>query len=217
MRTKAQPLQLTDQMRGDFYKALTTANDVCFIGDSLTEGTRNGGVPWFEPIENLVQGKIFNVSKGGATTKTLLERLDEITQTDAALFVIAVGTNDVRYRDEKICSMTPQEYVDNLQRIRAEVLDKIPNAKFVFIAPWTSTDGDSVSALPFNEKVKLNQAYTDALKHWCAEQGELFIDANPYIDARLKVFPVKNYLVDFIHPNADKGVELYSEAVLSAK
>ena len=97
------------------------------------------------------------------------------------------------------------------------VRQKIPAAKFIFIAPWTSTDGDKISALPFNEKIELNNAYSAALGNWCAAQGETFINANPYIDARLKNFPHKDYLIDFIHPNAGKGVELYAEALLSAK
>ncbi len=217
MRLKVQPLKISNEMRGNFYKTLTAAENVCFVGDSLTEGTKNGGVPYFEPLENLVRGKIFNVSKGGATTKMLLERLDEIIQTGADLFVVAVGTNDVRYRDENICAMNPKEYVETLQKLRDGIRKKIPAAKFVFIAPWTSTDGDFVSQLPFNEKIKLNNAYTDALKNWCIAQGEIFINPNPYIESRLKVFPQKDYLVDFIHPNADKGVELYATAILSAK
>ncbi len=217
MREKVKPLEISDEMRGDFYKTLTAAENVCFIGDSLTEGTKNGGVAWFEPLENLVRGKIFNISQGGATTKILLERLDEMIQTGADLFVVAVGTNDIRYRDENICAMTPEEYINNLQKLRDGIRAKIPNSKFIFIAAWTSTDGDFVSALPFEEKIKLNELYSDALKNWCSAQGELFINPNPYIDAHLKIFPQKNYLVDFIHPNSDKGVELYATAVLSAK
>lgn len=217
MRRKVAPLTITDEMRGEFYQALTATENVCFIGDSLTEGTRNGGVPWFEPIEHLVRGKIFNVSRGGVTTKILLERLAEMIQTNADLFVVAVGANDVRYRNPDICAMTPAEYVANLQQLRNGIRKKIPAAKFIFIAPWTSTDGDLISALPFDDKIKLNDAYSSALENWCVAQGEIFINANPYIDARLKVFPHKDYLVDFIHPNASKGVALYAEAVLSAK
>ncbi len=217
MRRKVAPLIITDEMRGTFHKALTAAENVCFIGDSLTEGTKNGGVPWYEPLEHLIGGKIFNVSKGGATTKTLLNRLDEMIQTRADLFVVAIGTNDVRYRDADICAMTPAEYVTALQRLRDGIREKLPDAKFIFIAPWTSTDGDLVSALPFAEKRKLNDAYTAALEAWCAANREIFLNANPYINARLNIAPRSNYLVDHIHPNADKGVALYSAALLSAK
>ena len=110
--------------------------------------------------------------------------------------------------------MTPEEYVANLQKLREAVREKNPAAKFIFIAPWTSTDGDLVSRLPFAEKIKLHEEYSTALKNFCAANGEIFVDANPYIDARLKVFPNKNFLTDFIHPNAENGVKLYAEAVL---
>ncbi|MBQ6005763.1 MAG: CapA family protein [Selenomonadaceae bacterium] len=217
MRKKVSQIDISDEMRGDFYKSLIAAENVCFIGDSLTEGTKNGGVPYFEPLETLIRGKIFNISQGGATTKILLERLDEIIQNGADLFVVAVGTNDVRYRDDKICSMTPEEYIFNLKKLRDAVKNKNPAAKFIFIAPWTSTDGDFISRLSFDEKIKLNDEYSAALKDFCAANGEIFINANPYIDAHLKIYPHKNYLIDFIHPNADEGVKLYSEAVLLAK
>jgi len=217
MRQKVPPLKISDEMRGEIYRTLTTAENVCFVGDSVTAGTKNFGVPWFEPLENLVRGKIFNVSAGGATTKILLERLDEIVATDADLFVVAVGTNDVRYRDEKICAMTPEAYVAEIRKLRDGIREKIPTAKFIFVAPWTSTDGDKVSALPFAEKIKLNDEYSTALKNFCDESGDIFVNANPYIDERLKIFPQSDYLIDFIHPNAGKGVELYATAVLSSK
>lgn len=217
MRSKVAPLTITDEMRGDFYAALTAAENVCFVGDSLTEGTRNGGVPWYEPIENLVRGKIFNASCGGATTKFLLEHRDKIANVPADLFVVAIGTNDVRYRKPDVCAMTPAEYVDNLQKLRDAIREKNPASKFVFIAPWTSTDGDKFTPLNLADKRKLNAAYTAALETWCAAQSHMFIDANPIIDARLKNFPQSDYLVDHIHPNAGKGVALYSAAVLTAK
>ena len=217
MRSKVAPLAITDEMRGKFYAALTAAENVCFVGDSITHGTSNGGVPWYEPIENLVRGKIFNASRGGATTKTLLDFRDEIARAPADLFVVAIGTNDVHYRDPTECAMTPAEYVDNLQKLRDAIHEKNPTAKFVFIAPWTSTDGDKFTPLNFDDKRKLNAAYNAALETWCTAQGDMFINANPIIDARLNKFPRSDYLVDHIHPNAGKGVAFYSEAVLVAK
>lgn len=215
-RKKVSPLAISDEMRGKFYKALTAAENVCFVGDSITHGTKNGGVPWFEPLEHLIRGKIFNVSQGGATTKILLGRLNEMIRSNADLFVVAIGTNDVRYRKANICAMTPEEYIVCLQILRTEILKRIPAAKFVFIAPWTSTDGDKASALPYPVKINANNVYTAILNKWCAATGDTFINPNLYIKSILDLRPHKDYLTDWIHPNAAAGVALYSEAVMKS-
>ena len=218
-RQRVAPIQIDERLaKSKFLACLREAQNVCFVGDSITHGTKNGGVPWFEPIASFVNGKIFNCSLGGATIKFMASEniLSGIATIPADLFVAAIGTNDVRYRNPDVCSMTPEEYIADVQKFRDAVREKNSAAKFIFIAPWTSTDGDKVSALPFREKTLLNAAYSAALKNWCVAQGEIFINANPYIDAYLKIFPHKNFLVDFIHPNATSGVELYSAAVLAA-
>lgn len=215
-RKKVAPLKISEDMRGVFYKALTSAENVCFVGDSITHGTKNGGVPWYEPLANIINGQIFNASFGGATTKRLISEpfLSKIIAAPANLFVVAIGTNDVRYRKENICAMTPEDYIDCLKVLRAEVLKKNSAANFVFIAPWTSTDGDKISALPYKAKIQLNNRYIAALKVWCKETGDTFINPNFYIKSVLNLKPHRDYLTDWIHPNARNGVALYSEAVI---
>ncbi len=52
IRSKATGLDITDEMRtGVLCSAIDKAESICFIGDSVTEGTKNGGCPWYEPIE----------------------------------------------------------------------------------------------------------------------------------------------------------------------
>ena len=215
MRVKTPRLELNDEMKGStVYKLMKAADRICFVGDSVTEGTKNGGVPWYEPLEDLTDAQIVNCGWGGATTKTILqEHMADITGSNADLFVIAIGTNDVRYRNDE-CAMTPEEYTENLASLRATIIDKNPNASFIFIAPWTSTDGDRVSALNYLEKTALNSKYTTALEKWTATTGDLFVNANHNIDAVLNVYPQSDYLIDYIHPNATKGVKLYAEAFL---
>lgn len=216
-RKLSAPLQIDDELAaGKFFTCLQAAQDVCFIGDSITHGTKNGGVPWYEPIAPFISGKIFNASFGGATIKRLIAKdiLSQIAQIPAELIVVAIGTNDVRYRNPEICAMTPEEYVACLKVLREEILKSNPVAKFIFIAPWTSTDGDRISALPYDAKIHVNNLYTEALKNFCAAVGDTFINANFYIKDTLNKRPHKDYLIDWIHPNATKGVRLYAEAVL---
>lgn len=216
IRSKTTGLTLTDEMRsGILYTAMDRANSVCFIGDSVTEGTKNGGCPWYEPIEEYLGGKtVSNYSKGGCTASYMTQRADEIPA--AELYVIALGTNDVRYRDEEICAMTAESYVAEIDRLKERLLSKTPGAEFVFIAPWYSADGDPFCKLPFADKTALNDEYSSALEKYCAENSLGFINANVYIGKKLTAEPDRVYLLDHIHPNPSKGVIMYSEAVLAA-
>ena len=211
--------QLTEKMAGSrIYRLLQSAETVCFVGDSLTEGTMNGGVPWYEPIRPRIRGKIFNISQGGLTAKSLSAYfLPSTASTEAELFVIAIGANDILFRDPLFCAMTSADYINHLKKLRDAVCARRPDAKFVFIAPWLATNGDASligGVLPPNTD-EMYRDYTAALQAWCADTGDTFIDANGYIARCFASSSPENYLVDFIHPNAGSGVRLYSEAVLT--
>ena len=217
LRKKADSLALSDEMRsGIMYPLLKNAKTVCFIGDSITEGTKNGGIPWYEPIEYLISGSIKNISVGGCTTKMLLEKkmLQEIVSAGADLYVVAIGTNDIRYRDSTICAMNVEEYITCLQKLQSTILENNPNTKFVFIAPWISIDGDLNSKLSYPEKIAMNLEYTEALKKWSENNRTFFIDANGEISVALAFYPNSRYLIDYIHPNGREGIRLYSESVM---
>lgn len=214
IRFKAGGLEITDEMKsGTLYSAMQNANSVCFIGDSVTEGTKNGGCPWYEPIEeHFPNKKILNFSKGGCTVSYMNDNISEIPAAD--LYVIALGTNDVRYRDSNVCAMTASDYVSELERLRVGLSEKNSAAEFVFIAPWYSTDGDTFCPLSFTAKTELNKEYSAALEAYCKNSGASFINANGCISSVLQTAPDREYLLDHIHPNRNKGVVMYSEAVL---
>ena len=215
IRSRNSGLELSDEIKDEsiLYNSMSEADSICFIGDSITEGTKNGGCPWYEPIESFFPDKtIFNYSKGSCTVSYMLDHIDEIPEAD--LYVIALGTNDVRYRDESVCAMTSDEYTARLNELKDKLLEKSPDAGFVFIAPWYSIDGDPYCSLSFAEKTALNEEYSAALENYCADNDFVFINANDYIRDALKTSSSGTYLLDHIHPNATNGVVLYSEAVL---
>ena len=215
LRQKTAGIALDDKMKsGELYKALQTSESVCFLGDSVTEGTKNGGAPWYEPIEPLFPDKrISNVSKGGCTIKYLIDNVSSVPKSE--LYVIAIGANDVRYRDESVCAMTAEDFTRRADELSRLLLEKNPLAVIAFIAPWYSTDGDSASVLKYSEKTALTEEYSDALKKYCSEKKFIFVNANGYIADKLLTAPDREYLLDHIHPNASRGVTMYSEAVLS--
>lgn len=216
IRSKAGGLEMNDEMRsGKLWNAMQNVGSVCFIGDSVTEGTKNGGCPWYEPIEEHIPDKtVYNYSKGGCTISYMIENIDSIPS--AELYVIALGTNDVRYRDESVCAMTAEDFAVRAGELKSLLIKKSPDASFVFIAPWYSTDGDPFCKLSFSAKTALNEEYSDALENACRENGDVFINANGYIRQMLTEKPDSYYLLDHIHPNCGKGAVMYSEAVLSS-
>jgi len=51
------------------YKLINNSYSITFIGDSITEGTKNNFHPWYEPLIYYFQNKkIINISKGSYTT-----------------------------------------------------------------------------------------------------------------------------------------------------
>ncbi len=214
LRTPNKRLELTEDMRdGILYNAMQSADTICFLGDSVTEGTKNGGCLWYEPIcAHFSDKEIHNFSKGGCTIAYLNENANSIPE--AQLYVIAIGTNDVRYRDEATCAMTAQDFVAAAQELSTKLRNISPQAELIFIAPWYSTDGDPYTPLSFAAKTQMNEEYSVALGKYCEDNAIAFIDANPYLSEVLTNEPHSRYLLDHIHPNCGNGVVLYSEAVL---
>ena len=79
------------------YKYIKSSNRITFIGDSITEGTKNGNHPWYEPMINCFKNKeIINISKGCYTTKLIIKMFkDELSESNSDLYIIALGTNDI--------------------------------------------------------------------------------------------------------------------------
>ena len=205
------------QQQTAFQKILKSAESICFIGDSVTAGSNNEGHPWFEPLIDLTDAEITNYSWGGATTYTLLEKISEITQTQAEYYVIAIGTNDIRFRNEENSAMTAEEYIANLDSLVEAVVEINDDAEFVFITPWYSIESDPVSVLSYGKKIEMNQEYSEALSNWCIENNYLLIDPQPYIMEKIESGESNYYLLDYIHPNKEQGIRMYAEAVFEYK
>ncbi|SFM27076.1 GDSL-like Lipase/Acylhydrolase [Gracilibacillus orientalis] len=217
VRNCVKPLSLDPKMRAKkIIYLIQNSKSVCFIGDSITEGTKNGGYSWYEPLmENFEGIKVKKFARGQATPY-FVKNSQKIADIRANLYIIAVGTNDVRYRDPQKCAMTSNEYIDNLQKIIKKIKAKKKNAKFIFIAPWTTDQYDPTSELSTEERFKMLQEYSKALKSFCDKHEHLYIDPNETISQTFKTRNPKKWLVDHIHPNASDGINLYSKAVIDA-
>ena len=193
------------------YQELQYSKSVCFIGDSITEGTTNGHHGWYEPLIQNFDVEVKKAAYGSYTTKLLLKnKQKELKECSSNLNIIAIGTNDIRYRNEN-SAMTSNEYIQNIKKI----IETLDNKRIVLIAPFYSMNYDKVTKLSLEEKNKLFKEYSDELEKFADENNYLFINPNNILEKELNNSNTSFYLKDYIHPN-HKGLYLYSEAVLKA-
>ena len=225
VQRKKLDLHINDEFKKDsltperavLFELLAHARKTVFLGDSITAGSNNGGYGWFEPWQGIFRENTFvGAGKAGATSKTVLENLPNILalHRDADLWVIAIGVNDVRYRDKRIGAIDEREFTDNLSQITQLITMANPQAKTVFVSLWPAYRLDQNSKLPEPSRDLLIETFNKALGDFCTSHDALFIDAYKIIKDFLSVRVYSDYLVDHIHPNGLQGVLLYSNAVL---
>lgn len=212
MPNKIKKLNITNDLKKKkLYQELLHSKSVCFIGDSITAGSINGGHGWYEPLTANFDINVKKASYGSYTSKLLLKnKQNEIKNCTSDLNVIAIGANDIRYRNEN-SAMTSDEYINNID----EIIKLINNKKIILIAPFYSMSYDKVTNLSLKEKNKLYEEYTKALENYSKKNNYLFINPNPILEKTLNNSNTSYYLIDYIHPN-HTGLYLYSEAILEA-
>ncbi len=155
-------------------------------------------------------------ARGGATILTLLNNADQIAAHRADVYVIAVGTNDLRYRDPALCALTSDKFTERIELLSNKILQARPDARLIFVSPWPSLINDPYNKIPQDQKAALFAEFTQALQQFCEKNGHFFADPAAKISAAIEQKPIKHYLKDHIHPNARHGIELYSQKFIES-
>ena len=129
------------------------------------------------------------------------------------LYIIALGINDIRYRDEDVCSMNGKEYVKDIESLVKLVKKSNSKAKIVLIPPWTTLPGDKGCKVDEEAKQELIDSFSENLKEYAENNRYVYIDPNEYLDEFFENNDYLKYMVDVIHPNSTTGVTLYSKAI----
>ncbi len=205
------------------YKVLSKANGVCVVGDSITIGSSSGGYGWYDGLmDKFPNIKTVDVAAtGGQTSASIFNNtadVQSINKSTADTYIIALGINDVIYREKKSNSttFTTAEYIkkleDLVEYINAKDTTKIN--KFVFIAPFEYVNKQSYQMTKYINRENTHQEYTIALSNWCKLNDYAFTAPMNYIKNTLAtVDNASEYTVDDVHPAYPLGTQLYSKAV----
>lgn len=199
----------------EIYRLLSEAENVCFLGDSITEGTKNGGYGWFEPlVERFPHLRVERFAKGGANSRYFINQLGSIAEIRADLYILAIGTNDLKH--QKTTEMTAAEYTDNIRQLVENIRLNNKTASFVLIPPWTSYNSNSSSVLSKKEQMNLLESFSEELRRYAEGSGFLFIDPNPILNKKFKTCNLRFWMKDSTHPDANEGIKQYSSAIAQA-
>lgn len=216
VRNRVQPLEINEEMKKNvLYKMLLKSKSVCFVGDSITEGTLNGGYGWYEPlIENFKHLDIEKFTKRDGTSTFFMKHADRFAKYKSDLYIIAIGTKNI-FNDKRETIET-KDYISDLEQIVKKIKSESKRARIVFITPWPSDVGYFSNSSSKAEYLQLMEEYITALEKYANSSGLYYINPNPVITAKFKTKDPKNWLKDWLHPNAAKGIELYSYAVIKS-
>ena len=203
MYDKDNKLELTNEDKSTpLYNKINQSNKICFIGDSITNGFKNGYYPWYIPLMKNFNKEVVNISKEGYTAGDIVYIFSkDIKDSDCDLNIINVGTNDIRYHKTDV-----NKYIYDIKKII-----ELTYGEVILLAPWQTTEKDNRRDKNDQEKRKLYEIYNNELKRI---ENAYYIDPNPYIKKALKKDGEDTYLLDGVHPNNDEGIKLYSYAVL---
>lgn len=158
------------------------------FGDSLTYGTgASKGNDYPSKLSKLIHEPIINKGKPGDTTKTALQRLDEVIALNPRIVIITLGGNDLKNGVNK------QTVFDNLKTI----ILRLQEAGALVVIGGID--------IPL-----FGKGYADAYTELARETGSVLV---PNIFEN--IMGNSNLMSDRIHPN-DEGYALMTEYFYSA-
>lgn len=162
--------------KSQFEMLPNTPNEIIFLGNSITDGGN-----WSELFADL---RIKNRGISGDVTEGILNRLDEVTESNPSKIFIMIGINDLSR------GKTTQEILNNYEIILDRIISSSPSTEIFVESILPVNDNftqfekhyaraDSVTIL--NKKleklvVSKNQTYIDLYSSFLDDEGKLNSD-----------------------------------------
>ena len=197
---------MTDELKdSELFDDMISGKSFCFVGDSITHGSIINGIHWYQPLIPYINGEITDFSHGGWSVSNLADTVDNIP--DADVYVIAIGINDILFPDEEDSAHTASEYASKCNELGCQLTTRSSGAKIYFISPWSFAGYDSSVA-------ERGDMFRSALEETCKTNSYRYINPDPIIQSVFAKEGSSKYMYNDFHPNAPKGVGLFSYAVL---
>ena len=193
-KTKYSPYYL--HSKSMFESLPNTSDEIIFLGNSITDGCN-----WTELFSDL---RVKNRGISGDVTEGVLNRLDEVTESNPSKVFIMIGINDLARNKSK------KEILDNYKIIVDRILEVSPKTE-IYIE----------SILPVNEKYgKFKKHYAKAdsvvslnkeLENLAERKGQTYVDLfSSFIDGEGKL--KDEFTEDGLHLNG-KAYQLWKSLV----
>jgi len=172
--------------------------ELVFVGDSITDGWRNGGQPWWD--QYWAPYKPANFGIGGDTTQGVLWRMQngELDGYKAKLIVMMLGTNNINRNPN-------DEIVDGDRLIIEEYRKRQPQAKVlllgIFPRAQQASDPYRASIKDINGKLA---KLADNKNVFFMDIGEKFLTPDGTLTQEI--------MPDGLHPNL-RGYKIWAEAI----
>jgi hypothetical protein len=186
------------------------------LGDSITEGNANGGYPWYNEWKTLYPNITFvNYGHGGKTTGDFVSTYmgGIVADTACALYVVALGCNDVRYVNDvgTTGATTGAAFAANLATITGQLT---PRGSVVVVNPWFTTVKDYKQELATAAKEKAYWEYDRAAQSAMAALGIPYIQTTALNYSWYKdLLKATSWAVDGVHPD-QAHTKVYARLVL---
>jgi lysophospholipase L1-like esterase len=169
--------------------------DLLFMGDSITDGWRNGGKTvwdkYFAPL------KAANFGIGGDRTEHVIWRLrhGELEGIQPKLVVLMIGTNN---------SDPAEDVALGIKTIIKDINERSPVSRILLLGIFPR--GEKPAGRERNEQVnKIIAGYADNRKVVYQDIGAAFLTADGTLG--------KDIMPDFLHPN-EKGYQIWATAII---
>jgi len=201
---RSNPTNWVARHEGFLAEAKQDNYELIFVGDSITDGWRRGGLlvwnKYYAPRHAL------NLGIGGDRTQHVLWRIDhgELDGLEPKAVVLMIGTNNTGKERDGSMRNTTAEVIEGGTAVVKAIRAKLPKSKLLLLAIFPRGTPDAPQRAQIKEinaaLAKLDDGkmikYLDIGKVFLAEDGSI----------------PKTIMPDLLHPNA-KGYQLWADAM----